>query len=307
MSGPYASGLGKKKRKSCQETTSDNEETAEDPNFFSSATTPAPNKRRRVTNADAEVIPKFRPEDNSSNIANWLHKIDQLGAVYGWNATERQFVMQLRLRGSARRWYDDLDDYDLDWEGWKNALKTAFPRSTDHVDKLETMLARTKKESETMTKYYHDKVSLLKKCNINGEEAISCIIRGLPAELRANAKAYKCETPELLYYGYLSSLEDYKSNREVSTPSTSSRGSTWRRGAQNESSTATTQQPGVKRCYFCRRVGHEARDCRAQQQCETCQRAGHTSATCWFGATPRTAAQDVQTPLVSRIMYTSTN
>lgn len=60
--------------------------------------------------------------------------------------------MQLRLRGSARDWYNDLDSYDLDWPGWKHALQSALPRSTDFVDRLEEMLTRAKEDSETMTK-----------------------------------------------------------------------------------------------------------------------------------------------------------
>ncbi|CAB3234900.1 unnamed protein product [Arctia plantaginis] len=56
--------------------------------------------------------------------------------------------MQIRLRGTARDWYDDLDDYDFTWKGWKDALETAFPRSTDFIDLLESMLARKKTNSE---------------------------------------------------------------------------------------------------------------------------------------------------------------
>ncbi|XP_048488846.1 uncharacterized protein LOC125491296 [Plutella xylostella] len=226
MSGPYAAGLGMKKRTISHVSTTDDEENEE--KFFSSNDAmPVPTKRRRVTHADAEVVPKFRPEDSNSSVSSWLHKIDQLGDVYGWDATEKQFVMQLRLRGSARRWYDELENYNLRWEDWKSALRTAFPRSTDYVDRLEAMLSRTKRDTETMTNYFHDKVSLLKKCEIEGESAISCIIRGLPVELRANAKAYQCETPELLYYGYLSSLENY---RKVEAAA-STRRSTWRRAS----------------------------------------------------------------------------
>ncbi|XP_041969253.1 uncharacterized protein LOC121726092 [Aricia agestis] len=206
--------------------------------------------------------------------------------------------MQLRLRGSARRWYDELDDYNLDWDAWKRALEIAFPRSVDFVDKLSTMLARNKEESETMTRYYHDKLSLLRKCNISGEDAISCIIRGLPVELRANAKAYKCETPEMLYFGYLSSLENYKRDN---ISSLTSRKSSWRRGAAEENST-TAQRSGVKRCYICRRIGHEFRDCRAQQRCDICQRNGHTSASCWLAATPGPSRQQVQPTPVSLLM-----
>lgn len=78
----------------------------------------------------------------------------------------------------------------------------------DFVDKLEQMLARTKEYSESMTRYYHEKLSLLRKCNITGEDAISCIISRLPAELRNNAK---CEAPEQFY---LDTCRRWKTSRE---------------------------------------------------------------------------------------------
>lgn len=59
-------------------------------------------KMRRVTQTDAEVIPTFRPDEKSNNVKGWLHKIDQLDHVYGWDNKDCQFIMQICLRGSAR-------------------------------------------------------------------------------------------------------------------------------------------------------------------------------------------------------------
>lgn len=297
MSGPYINGLGRRRQRKRGAEVSTDEEENED--FFSYEDGYVPKKKRRVSPSDAELVPKFRP-DETSNVSGWLHKIDQLGDIYGWRSIDRQYIMQLRLCGSARDWYDDLEDYNLTWDQWKTTLKTAFPRSTDFVDRLEVMLARKKKDTEGMTKYYHTKLSLLKKCNIDGEEAISCIIRGLPAELRANAKAYNCDTPEQLYYGYLSSLENFKRVEAARSEVHIGGGrSTWRRGtAGTSSSGASTQLHQPKICYVCRRPGHEARDCRTLQHCETCQRAGHTSATCWSAA----GRSQQQTQKVGRIL-----
>lgn len=100
-----------------------------------------------------------------------------------------------------------------------------------------------------MTKYFHDKISLLKKCSISGKDAISCIIKGLPLELRPNVKAYQCQSPEELYHVFLAGLENYKT-----------KSSTWKRGSDSLAVLRETVNR-VKRCYNCRRAGHEARDC----------------------------------------------
>lgn len=303
MSGPYFDGLGKRPRED-----SDSSVDEEEDQIFFLERQRVPTKRLRVTTTDAEVIPKFRPEEKT-NVFGWLHKIDQLGDIYGWNNKDRQFIMQIRLRGSAREWYDNLENYDLTWGEWKEALQTAFPRSTNYVERLEEMLARTKKNSETMTHYYHAKLSLLRKCNIVGKEAISCIIRGLPSELRANAQAYQCDKPEDLYYGYLSSLENFKRVEQ----STTIRQSTWRRGASNYNQpaitsmgplTVTSRQLLPKICYACRKPGHEARDCtNTPQRCEVCQRAGHAAASCWFAA----GSSRQQLNKVSNVMFVTYN
>ncbi|CAK1577907.1 unnamed protein product [Parnassius mnemosyne] len=302
MLGPYNQGIGAKKRRYRKNLSS---EYNENQDFFSSTSDEDSDheyrrqKRRHVTQTDAEVIPTFQPDEKTSNVKGWLHKIDQLGDVYNWNNKDRQFIMQLRLRGSARDWYDDLEDYDLTWSEWKNALETAFPRSTDYVDLLEAMLARKKSNSETMTKYYHDKISLLKKCNIGGEEAISCVIRGLPVEIRANAKAFKCDSPQQLYYGYLSSLENYKqleATDSLQRPST-----TWKRDG-NITSATPENYVLPKKCYACRRQGHEIKDCKVPR-CEVCHRPGYTIANCWYA----TSNPRQQPHKVSNILFTTYN
>lgn len=305
--GPYLRGLGRRSQSVESEKNGRHQEKSSD--FFSSQFSivePSANKRPRISYLDTEIIPKFDPGKKNVNVKGWLHKIDQLGEIYNWEEKDRIFVMQTRLRGAARDWYDDLDDYSATWGTWKEWLTKAFPRTTDFVDRLEEMIARQKGGNETMTRYYHDKISLMKKCGLDGENAISCLIRGLPVELRANAKACGYETPEELYYGFLSSLENYK---EVEHRAEKTRRfidqklskSTWQRGSAGKSA--------PKVCYNCRRPGHEARDCRAlpAARCEVCQRPGHATNTCWYATggssrdTPMPPQRNYQVPQVYHV------
>lgn len=125
------------------------------------------------------------------------------------------------------------------------------------------MLARVKTDAKSMTKYFHDKISLLKKCQIEGVEAISCLIRGLPLELRANAKAFQCETPQQLYFGYLSSFENYK--KIEANASIKKMAGSWRRSIAG----VAVENESAKVCYACRRRGHEVKDCRTPR-CDIC-------------------------------------
>lgn len=109
--GPYYRGLGKRKRSNA---STDSRSDEENTNFFSSfspnETCPQPVKKGRISHLDTEIIPKFDPGKKTTNVRGWLHKIDQLGDLYDWEERDKIFVMQTRLRGAARDWYDDLDN-----------------------------------------------------------------------------------------------------------------------------------------------------------------------------------------------------
>lgn len=118
--GPYIAGLGKRQ---VEDNVPNHEVTENYSNFFP----PDAIKRRKTTHLDAALIPKFTPGPKSLTVKLWLNKIDQLGQIYDWNDSDKIYVMHMRLRGSAREWYENLDDYDLNWEEWKTALERAFP------------------------------------------------------------------------------------------------------------------------------------------------------------------------------------
>lgn len=158
----------------------------------------------------SDMVEPFDPEDKFANVDRWLSMIDQLGEVHGWSEYEKSYFMQVKLRGSARAWFIRLDDFSCSWCEWKVKLRQAFPRQNNFAASLEEMIARRKLSTETMTTYYHAKLALCGQCEVTGEKAVSCIIQGLPEELRANAYACRCATPEALYSEFLTGLERYQ-------------------------------------------------------------------------------------------------
>lgn len=171
--------------------------------------------------------------------------------------------MQNRLRG-------DLEDYSATWGTWKEWLRKAFPRTTDFFDRLEQMLAR-QKWNETMNRYYNDKISLMKKCGLDGENAILCLIRGFCVRTQKHAAT---RLPKNYITGFFrhSKTTGLKKTDDLLTKKVLK--STWQRGS-------TAGYPAPKVCYNCRRPGHEARDCRAAPatRCQVCHRVGHAANT----------------------------
>lgn len=235
---------------------------------------------KRKEHRAASLIPEFDPDSEECTTASaWLKKIDQLGEIHGWSETTKSFYLQDRLRGQARRWYNRLDEYDYSWDDWKQMLVRAFPRHRDYGNMLEEMMNRKKLPTETMTRYYQDKVAMCFRCKLSDSATISCIIRGLPPSLQANARAYQCEQPAELYEGFLCALDDYQS------PPTPSGTRAPNKDAQNRQTTDkkyTTINPDVDPCPRCKKMGHILRNCPYpdSRTCFKCGKQGHIATRC---------------------------
>lgn len=102
-----------------------------------------------------EILEPFDSEDEDANVNRWLSTVDRLGEIHGWTAVKRSYFTQAKLRGAARAWFNRLEDFDRSWEGWKEALRRAFPRKKDFAAKMWELMNRRKANTESMSRYYH--------------------------------------------------------------------------------------------------------------------------------------------------------
>ncbi|XP_045493279.1 uncharacterized protein LOC123704765 [Colias croceus] len=236
-------------------------------------------------NAD-RLIPDFDPENKDMNVTSWIKKIEQLGEIYKWSDEVKSFHLQSKLQGQARTWFNRLDSYEYSWSEWKTKLTKAFPRYHDYASLLDELMNRKKQAGESMTKYYQEKLAMCYRCQISGQAAVSCIIRGLPLELQANAQAFQSGSPDDLYEGFLSALDSYKPSEKPNStliPQSSriiNKGhyvSTQRMVAKNNG----TQDPS-QICYRCKEPGHTAPQCTMpdMRKCYRCGKTGHIANRC---------------------------
>ncbi|KAF7278392.1 hypothetical protein GWI33_008430 [Rhynchophorus ferrugineus] len=214
---------------------------------------------------------------------------------HGWSETSRSYIMQSKLDGLAKVWYYSLDENEKNWEGWKLALSEAFPSHERFMDNMWKLLTRKKLPDKTMVHYFYMKNILTKKCEISRQNAVICIIDGLPKSLHGPAKTGNYQSPEALFQGFLSQMDDSESVSQLIT-----------------ANPATGRQI---RCYICNKTGHMARMCRgiphsldnsgqsaarepprrteqkhpsfaticcASRKCTNCNREGHSRVGCWF-------------------------
>ncbi|XP_045541838.1 uncharacterized protein LOC123723301 [Papilio machaon] len=233
-----------------------------------------PNLSRLKEHRAASLIPEFDPDNEDCTVTAWLKKIEQLGDIYGWDDKTKSFYLQDKLRGQARKWYNRLEEYDFTWEQWKQMLLRAFPKHRDYANAIEEMITRKKLPSESMTKYYQEKIAMCFRCKLSDAATVSCIIRGLPHALQSNARAFQCERPDDLYEGFLSAFDDYRV--PVNEVKITNKDGSYRQVGKKPVDLDTDP------CPRCKKTGHLVRNCPLpdQRSCFKCGAQGHIAPRC---------------------------
>ena len=194
-----------------------------------------------------------------------------MASINGWDEKTTVLSMQNKLGGLAKQWFSTLNNLDLKWKDWKTTIINAFPDAIDYNHLLSQMMARKKLSNETMMKYFYEKSIMLRKLEIKGKNAVSCIIGGLVNEnQKAGAKAGNYNTPESLFTEFLSNLND----EVVPTTKTTAQ-------FNDKATRKTTSEKTKIKCYNCKALGHYASDCRQPKKfCPRCKKLGHEEQEC---------------------------
>ncbi|KAL4703335.1 hypothetical protein ACJJTC_013101 [Scirpophaga incertulas] len=125
------------------------------------------------------VISEFDPISKSQTMEDWLSKINESAAVYGWSERQTIFYTLPKLTGLAKKWYDGLTSVKFSWIQWQEKLLEAFPCDENYGDILWEILNRKSRKNETLVEYYYDKIMLINRCKLQNKQAVDCITHGI--------------------------------------------------------------------------------------------------------------------------------
>ncbi|KAI5634129.1 hypothetical protein NE865_13170 [Phthorimaea operculella] len=145
----------------------------------------------------SQIIPEFNPQMKNQTMKDWLRKINESAAVYGWNETQTIYFALPRLTGLSKKWYDGLTSVKYSWKEWQEKLLKAFPCEENYGDLLAEMLSRKSRRNETLEEYYYEKIRLINRCEIKGLKAVDCLTQGIfDHNIRLNAQGSGFKEPE---------------------------------------------------------------------------------------------------------------
>lgn len=242
-----------------------------------------------------DMAPDFDPEDRTVTSETWCRKMDDLKVIFNWSDESTIYFAASKLRGVANAWYNGLPNRQYIWAEFKDKLQSAFPSKRNYYELLQQMMARRKLGNEKYVTYYYDKLSLLKACNITGEDAVSCIVAGITDQVvRYGAEAADFNGLEALL-GYMTAVEsvpgsskeiDRKERKFINNkagPSSKSNPVCYICGLDDHYSHKCPQQPIKKSstsCFNCGSDGHFAKDCRNAGRCFRCGGDDHFVINC---------------------------
>lgn len=146
-----------------------------------------------------DCVPEFYPIKNTFTTMQWINTLEQFKRANSWNEANLIYHMQSQLRGTAKTWFDGLENYDRSWEEWKAALLLNFPDDQNHAERFRLMDLRKKKPEETYEEYFFEKMKLMRPCKLTPAMSVDFIIEGiLDNGVKLAAKMKGCTTPEEL-------------------------------------------------------------------------------------------------------------
>ena len=220
-----------------------------------------------------KCVPEFHPEKNTFTTKQWIATLEQFSAANKWNEANLIYHMQSQLRGTAKIWFDGLENYNRTWNEWKLALDQNFPEDKNHAKRFRLMDSRKKKTEETYEEYFFEKMKLLRPCKLAPNMAVDFLIEGIINEnVRLAAKMKGCTTPEELLQQVILQItnpEEAKTPSEELEPSSrfrqNSRNQNYQQPSRNEeSSNSGDQGPEETRKSKCEKCGlnHSSNECR---------------------------------------------
>lgn len=228
------------------------------------------------------VIPEFDPQAKVQSMKDWLSKINETAAVYGWTEKQTIYYSLPRLIGLAKRWYDGLTSVKFSWREWQEKLLKAFPCEDNYGDLLTEMLSRKSKRHETLEEYYYDKLRLINRCEITGIKAVDCLTHGIfDNNVRMNAQGLCFKEPEdvLTYFRKISTKRDEGPKLNTNIRDRAMAVPIKRTQAGNTTDDKQKKFDAV--CFNCNEKGHFWQNCpRDLVKCGKCRRVGHNAVKC---------------------------
>lgn len=235
-----------------------------------------------------EEVKALISEFNGENaVTSWLRKLDHYKTLYNWTDAAALLYATTRLTGSAKLWYNSVEEDIFNFHDFKEMIAATFPNYVDDADIHRELMAAMKSNQESYEGYVFRMQNIASKGQMSQSSLIKYIISGLSRD-KLYEQIVSAEYRTVM--DLLKRLKWCEANFRMKKPNYNvARISQASRPTGNDGRTAAlvpvTSQAGSSDwvCFNCNAPGHKSVNCPKPQRrsrCACCSKVGHQEDTC---------------------------
>ncbi|KAK9674756.1 Integrase zinc binding domain, partial [Popillia japonica] len=238
----------------------------------------------------SKSIEPFEAEKGPSHAREWLHRLETTGQLHSWPQEIKYETARANLKGAARYWYKGKAKDIHNWSEFKAAFSKTFIFDKSKTELWKTMQLRVQQKQESLSTYFHEKVSYCKELDLPFCETKEQVIIGLWSRDLSNYLMARSHIDEDDLYKDLISYDRVEGARRTMI--------TNRLQGKVKKEEGTPSEADIKekgrdqkfernskiKCFNCNLFGHKATECRKPRRekgsCYSCGSMEHKSYDC---------------------------
>lgn len=234
----------------------------------------------------SKTIDNFSAEGDLKNADTWIRSLKNTAKLHSWPDAFIFQTAQSHLEGAAKCWFNGRRNNIEDWATFEKAFRKTFILEDSRNDLWTRMNSRRQVINESISSYFHEKVSLCKSLNLAFSEIKEQVAIGLLSDELSTFVLSKKHADEDDLYQDIMSYERVHKARAKPERRFEKKPFDKPKVFQKKESTprSSTQFTQKFRCYNCNEGGHVAASCpkptREKGSCFSCGKMDHRYKDC---------------------------
>ncbi|CAB0042957.1 unnamed protein product, partial [Trichogramma brassicae] len=227
----------------------------------------------------SKSIPVFTGSEDPTVAREWIENIRSMRVLHNWPEAFALETARIHLAQGARDWFSARRASLDTWPKFSAAFESTYLQHENMTTRWKRMTERVQLKGEHIQQYFHSKVKLCLKLNLDAAEIIEQVLIGLWSKDLFSAMSGRVHANvDALLHDIIEYEHKVGQRQERARAQANAGPSTSRRSSNESQATSATERPnarvnnavskrpqtneqGEPRCFNCQAYGHISRNC----------------------------------------------